>query len=230
MEKITEESFSFEIQKFWLIQMLLYKGVCRKWSDTNTTCDRTFPPNFDIPQVILQDLNYTSNGSLTAAIESVTNNSFSTWSKAASALIVTSLIWTVLVFVLVQFSPTGFHIQHIPLVILITLSLSSWSLYTNIFVKSLELFSSLAVDPTAGVLPGTGYWLFIAYVLCTLMVTPITAFWTLIVVLFLLYCLFIALWVSFAVLGIVFACCAGGGDTTTSTTTYSYGDSGGFSF
>jgi hypothetical protein len=205
--------------------MLLHLGVCRKWSDTNTTCNRTFPPDFDIPQVILQDLNNTSNGSLTAAIESVTNNSFSTWSKAASALIVTSLIWTVLVFGLVQFSPTGFHIQLVPLVILITLSLSSWSLYTNIFVKSLDLFSSLAVDPTAGILPGTGYWLFIAYVFCTLMVTPITAFWTLIVVLFLLYCLYIALWVSFAVFAIVLACCGGGGDTTT---TYSYGDSGGF--
>ena len=60
------------------------------------------------------------------------------------------------------------------------------------------------------------------------MITPVTAFWTLIVVLFLLFCFFVALWVSFVVFMKLLACFPAG--QTTTTMYYGNNNSGGFGY
>jgi hypothetical protein len=185
-----------------------YTGVCKKWSDSNTTCNRTFPPNLDVLTVVLQDLNLTTNVSLLADTTSGAHGSFSSLSQAASALIITSLIWSFLIFGLVQVIPTKFQVQILPLLVLLSLSISAWVIYNYIFYT--QLHSSVE---TPAVIGGAGFWVFLVYVVCTLLITPVTTFWVLIACLFLIICFVILVWICFICFMAMLACVMGGGET-----------------
>jgi hypothetical protein len=184
-----------------------YVGVCRKWSDSNTTCDRAFPPNLDVSMVILKDLRLTSNVSLLADTASGTHESFPTLSKAAVALIITSLIWSLLVFGLVQVMPTEFYVQILPLLVNLSLSISAWVIYNYVFY---EQFNSPANPPV--VTGGAGFWVFLVYLLCTLLITPVTTFWVLVTCLSLIIGFLILVWICIICFMAMVACMLGGGE------------------
>jgi hypothetical protein len=191
-----------------LLERVSYTGVCKKWSDSNTTCNRTFPPNLDVLTVVLQDLNLPINATLLADTTYGARGSFSSLSQAASALIITSILWTVLIFGLVQALPTKFQVQILPLVVFLTMSISAWVIYNSIFYT--QLHSSAQTPAVVG---GAGFWVFLVYVVCTLLITPVTSFWVLIACLFLIVCFFIFLWLCFICFMIMLACFLGGGET-----------------
>jgi hypothetical protein len=212
-----EKLLCIEFGNLGLFKRVSYVGVCRKWSDSNTTCDRTFPPNLDITQVILQDIRLNSNISLPANTTSDTNESFPSLSKAASALIITSLIWCFLIFGLIQIMPTEFYVQILPLLAFVSLSISAWVIYNYIFYNQVRVYNSGLAVSSAGntaVVGGPGFWVFLVYLICTLVITPVTSFWLLMIILFLIICFLIFVWLCFL-------CCmallafAGTGETET---------------
>lgn len=205
----------------------MYLGVCRKWSDSNTTCNRTFPPSLDIPLAILQDLRNTSNTStLTADLISGHRKAYSVPAKAASALIITSLIWSVLILALIQALPTHFVYQIIPLMLMLALSLSAWAVYNEIFFTQAAYYSvdlKVLLRENNAIVLGAGFWVFIAYAFCTLFITPITAFWSVVCFLTLVTITLVLIWLTWIC---IMASIRAAGHTTT-TTTYG-GDGGGF--
>jgi hypothetical protein len=205
---------------------ILNLGVCKKWSDSNTTCNRTFPPSLDIPLAILQDLkNSTNTSHLATGLVSGHRKDYSAPAKAASALMVTAVIWIVIIISLVQIVPTNFIVQIIPLLIMLALALSAWAVYNEIFFTQAAYYSvdlKVSLQENAIVL-GPGFWVFIAYAICTLFITPITAFWSVVCFLTVGAIFLVLVWLFFVCL---LAMCAAAGRTTT-TTTWVGGDSGG---
>jgi hypothetical protein len=164
--------------------------------------------------VILQDLRLTINASLLTNAASGIQESFPALSKAASALIITSLIWTTLIFGLIQVMPTKFIVQIIPLLVLLSLSIFAWVIYNYIFYKQFAIYQSELANSSAGnpaVVGGAGFWVFLVYVLCTILITPVTSFWFLVTCLFLVICFIILMWICFMCMLAMVACILGGG-------------------
>jgi hypothetical protein len=151
---------------------------------------------------------------------------YSVPAKAASALIITSLIWSVLILVLIQALPTHFVYQIIPLMLMLALSLSAWAVYNEIFFTQAAYYSvdlKVLLRENNAIVLGAGFWVFIVYAFCTLFITPITAFWSVVCFLTLVTLVLVFIWLTWIC---IMASIRAAGHTTT-TTTYG-GDGGGF--
>jgi len=101
--------------------------------------------------VILQDLRLTPNASLLTDAASGIQRSLPALSKAASAPIITSIIWSTLIFGLIQVMPTKFIVQILPLVVLLCLSISAWVIYNYISYKQFAIYHSELAGSSAGI-------------------------------------------------------------------------------
>jgi hypothetical protein len=143
---------------------------------------------------------------------------------------VTSLIWAVVVLALVQVMPTNLLVHIIPILILLVLSFSSWGIYQYVFYKQVAVYNPGLAVSSAGSSPltvGAGFWVFSVYIICTLLVTPVTAFWTLVACMILLICALIFLYLCWTAFKIMMICLAAAGSGQQSTT-YVGSSGGGF--
>lgn len=129
--------------------------------------------------------------------------------------------------------PTKLSAHIIPLLVLLTLSFSAWGVYNYVFFKQVVLYKSeleASSATTPAVVVGPGFWVFSAYVVCTLLMTPVTAFWTLVAALVIITCVIIFLWICWICFKCALVCLAAMGTRTQTQTTTYVDTSSGFQF
>lgn len=152
-------------------------------------------------------------------------------SKATSALLIVTMVWILACTVLVFIWPDHIFQTALPLLMLALLSLAAWLTGNAIWLKEGNMYNlggqsnvhAGQLFPKAFDLgPGSGIW--VGFVVCTLALTPVMAFWSLVTIIILvLLVVLIAIEVCLLILAVMAACACSGQSTTT---TY-YGDNSG---
>lgn len=117
---------------------------------------------------------------------------------------------------------------------MLALALSAWAVYNEIFFTQAAYYSvnlKVMLRQDNAIVLGAGFWVFIAYAICTLLITPITAFWSVVCFLTLVTIAFVLAWLFFVCL-LAMIGSAGGGKSTNNNNyggTYpgNYGGDGG---
>ncbi|KAK3934970.1 hypothetical protein QBC46DRAFT_453816 [Diplogelasinospora grovesii] len=195
-------------------------GVCRDSNVTGLVCTRSFPVTYSIPEVIFSDLvSFNNNITLPANFTMDTQQDvINSMSRATAALLVTSMAWAFLTTILVISAPGSLAAQAVPLIILAVVTLGAWLNGNVAFLQQDILFNMSGTDATAGpggdeggLLLGPGFGIFIGYLVSILALTPMLAFWS-IVVAVILVTLAVVIAIELAIL-LVILCVACAGST-----------------
>jgi hypothetical protein len=200
-------------RKLILIRSLT--GCCRVYANNSKQCTKGFAQSPDILTTILTDINALSNTSdpiSSADIKGPTfasmRSSYVTTSKAYTAIITTSIVWTLIatIFVNIFASNSLYHLfLTIPGVTMAVVGAAMYTWCTMIQFGAYELSENYAAMAF-----GPGAFLLWAWMICIMLLTPLTAMISIVVVLALLL---IMLWIMFLCAICVLACfgCGGGG-------------------
>ncbi|KAE8442900.1 hypothetical protein EG329_002572 [Mollisiaceae sp. DMI_Dod_QoI] len=193
-----------------------FSGCCRVYANGSKHCIKAFPQSLDILTTILTDINALSNSSDTIDAVSLRGPNFASMqssyistSKAYTAVITTAFVWTIIatIFINIFASKSLYHLYFtIPGVIL---AVGSTAVFTWCIVIQLGAYE--LSENYAAISFGPGAFLLWVWMICVMLLTPLTAMISIIVVLALFL---VMLWIAFlcAICVLAMAAGAGGGN------------------
>jgi hypothetical protein len=187
-------------------------GCCRIYTNASKICRKSFPQNPDILVIVVDDINRlvvlnssTDLDSLVSIPFSPTHKAYITTSKVYTGLIISGVVWALIssIFISVFASKNLHHLLFtIPGAIVAAggTAIFTWCIVEQIFHYQLNSASS-------AISFGPGSFILWTWMVCVLLLTPLTAMISIIVVLALF---FIVLWIVFACIVCVLSCVGSG--------------------
>ena len=186
-------------------------GVCRKWHESSITqCHRAFPQNADIFAAIVEDLNSTAKanqrmdiGQLTPFDTKSRQALWKSLTKASSALLIASIVWTLGVAIIIQIDRLAFAWFAFLIGVGILIVFGAAGIYTAVLVDQTYKFHSLlapAPKLSSAIALGPGFYILWVFALCTLIITPGMAFAVLAAFVIVAAFVLVLIWVIFEAL------------------------------
>lgn len=187
-------------------------GCCRIYTNNSKSCTKSFPQSPDILTTVVSDVNSIANNSINP-VDLLNSNftsmqkSYATTSTVYTALITTSVAWAFLsaIFILLVPQKSALHlIASIPGVLIAAGGTAYFTWCIAIQLTTYQLGSSYGTAISFG----PGAYILWAWMICIMLLTPLTAMISTLVVLAIVL---IVVWIAFIVVICFLGCLCGAG-------------------